>query len=360
MRTVQPYMPCRPRRCSDMEKVAVVILNWNGKEMMRRFLPGVLESTCGTVWVADNASSDGSMEWLETTYPAVKRIQLDQNYGFAGGYNKALAQIDAEYFVLLNSDVEVKSDWLSPLLQYMDIHPEVAACQPKLKSLADPGKFEYAGAAGGYLDALGYPYCRGRIFSVVECDEGQYDEVASVFWATGAALMVRSRVWREVGGLDARFFAHMEEIDFCWRLRSRGYGVVCVPSSVVYHLGGGTLPKENPQKTYLNFRNNLYMLYKNLPQERLRPVMRCRFWLDMLAALQFLLTGKGGSCLAVWKAHSTFRRQKPLFAASRRDNLSHAMVNPIPEQSSFSILWAYYVRGIKTYSRLSLISSGKG
>ena len=340
-----------------MEKVAVVILNWNGKKMMSQFLPSVLEHTRGTVWVADNASSDGSMEWLENTYPGVERLQLDRNYGFAEGYNKALARIDAEYFVLLNSDVEVKADWISPLVQYMESHPEVAACQPKVKSWHEPEKFEYAGAAGGFIDALGYPYCRGRIFNEVERDAGQYDEAMPVFWATGAALMVRSRVWREVGGLDARFFAHMEEIDFCWRLRSRGYGVACVPSSVVYHVGGGTLPKENPRKTYLNFRNNLYMLYKNLPQEKLKPVMRLRFWLDMLASLQFLLTGKGGSCRAVWKAHSTFRKQKPLFAASRRENLSHTVVDPIPEQSCSSILWAYYVRGIKTYSRLIQASS---
>ena len=340
-----------------MEKVAVVILNWNGKKMVRQFLPGVLEHTRGTVWVADNASSDGSMEWLENTYPGVERLQLDRNYGFAEGYNKALARIDAEYFVLLNSDVEVKADWISPLVQYMDSHPDVAACQPKVKSWHEPEKFEYAGAAGGFIDALGYPYCRGRIFNEVERDAGQYDEAMPVFWATGAALMVRSRVWREVGGLDARFFAHMEEIDFCWRLRSRGYGVACVPSSVVYHVGGGTLPKENPRKTYLNFRNNLYMLYKNLPQEKLKPVMRLRFWLDMLASLQFLLTGKGGSCRAVWKAHSTFRKQKPLFAASRRENLSHTVVDPIPEQSCSSILWAYYVRGIKTYSQLIQASS---
>ena len=243
-----------------MDKVAVVILNWNGEEMLRRFLPGVLAHTQAEIYVADNASTDKSLELLSVDFPAVKTILLERNYGFAEGYNRALAQIEAEYFVLLNSDVEVKDDWISPMLQYLDTHPEVAACQPKILSWHAPDKFEYAGAAGGYMDAWGYPYCRGRIMNTVETDEGQYDTVAPVFWATGAALMVRSAVYHEVGGLDARFFAHMEEIDFCWRLRSRGYDIVCIPSAVVYHVGGGTLPKENPNKTYLNFRNNLLML----------------------------------------------------------------------------------------------------
>lgn len=334
------------------DKVAVVILNWNGEAMLRRFLPGVLKYTRGRVYVADNASTDGSMAWLSRTYPEVDTLVLDRNYGFAEGYNRALSQIEAEYFILLNSDVEVEDDWVTPMADYLDCHPEVAACQPKIRSWHTPDGFEYAGAAGGYMDMWGYPYCRGRILGTVEKDMGQYDSVAQVFWATGAALMVRSAVFREVGGLDARFFAHMEEIDFCWRLRSRGYGIVCVPSAVVYHVGGGTLPKENPRKTYLNFRNNLYMLYKNLPEERLRKVMRVRFWLDRLAALQFLFKGERRSFLAVFRARRDFRREKDGLSAARRENLRQMKVNPIPEQAAFSILWAYYFRSRKVYSSL--------
>lgn len=335
-----------------MERVAVVILNWNGEKMLRRFLSGVLEHTKGEVYVADNASTDGSLDLLAADYPQVKTIILDRNYGFAEGYNRALAQIEAEYFILLNSDVEVKGDWVSPLLQYMDVHPEVAACQPKILSWDVPSKFEYAGAAGGYMDALGYPYCRGRIFNTVEEDTGQYDTVRSVFWATGAALMVRSAVYREVNGLDARFFAHMEEIDFCWRLRARGYGIVCVPTSVVYHVGGGTLPKENPHKTYLNFRNNLYMLYKNLPEKRLKNVFRLRYGLDALAALQFLLKGEMRSARAVCKAHQDFRKHRQELYASRMENLSCTVVDVIPEMSHRSILWSYYLKSCRKYSEL--------
>lgn len=336
-----------------MEKIAVVILNWNGEKMLRRFLSGVLEHTKGEVYVADNASTDGSLELLAADYPQVRTIILDRNYGFAEGYNRALAQIEAEYFILLNSDVEVKGDWVSPLLQYMDVHPEVAACQPKILSWDVPSKFEYAGAAGGYIDALGYPYCRGRIFNTVEEDTGQYDTVRSVFWATGAALMVRSAVYREVGGLDGRFFAHMEEIDFCWRLRARGYGIVCVPASVVYHVGGGTLPKENPHKTYLNFRNNLYMLYKNLPDKRLKKVLWLRYGLDAVAALQFLLKGEVRSARAVLKAHQDFRKHKQELYASRVENLSCTVIAPVPEMSHSSILWTYYLKGWRKYSELS-------
>ena len=335
-----------------MDKVAVVILNWNGKEMLRRFLPGVLAHTRGTVYVADNASTDGSMAMLAEDFPEVRTILLERNYGFADGYNRALAAVEAEYFVLLNSDVEVKGDWISPMEHYLDAHPEVAACQPKVLGWHHPDCFEYAGAAGGYIDALGYPYCRGRIFGTVEQDNGQYDTVAPVFWATGAALMVRSAVYREAGGLDARFFAHMEEIDFCWRLRSRGYGIVCVPSAVVYHVGGGTLAKEDPQKTYLNFRNNLYMLYKNLPPRRLPKVMFLRMLLDGVAALQFLLKGEWRSVAAVWRAHSDFRGTRHEFVQSRKENLEKMKAGHIPEQARFSILWAYYVRGRRKYSLL--------
>ena len=261
-----------------MKRISVVILNWNGREMMRRFLPSVVKYSRdeADVIVADNASTDGSLDMLAREFPEVGTLRLDRNYGFAEGYNRALAQLPTEFYLLLNSDVEVTEGWLTPLLRYMDAHPEVAACQPKLLCEARRDMFEYAGAAGGYLDRFGYPYCRGRVMDTVECDRGQYDRPASVFWATGAALMVRRSDWDAAGGLDARFFAHMEEVDFCWRLRARGRGVVCLPESRVYHVGGGTLNKSNARKTYLNFRNNLLMLYKNLPDEELAAVMRVR------------------------------------------------------------------------------------
>lgn len=342
-----------PIQESLRKPVAVVILNWNGADMLRRFLPSVLRfSSCADVVVADNASTDESLAFLSANYPAVRCIRLDKNYGFADGYNHALRQLDYPYYVLLNSDVEVTEGWLHILFSYMQSHPDVAACQPKLRCQWSPSEFEYAGAAGGYVDALGYPYCRGRLMDTVETDEGQYDEVASVLWATGAALMVRASDYWEAGGLDGRFFAHQEEIDLCWRLRSRGRGVVCVPQSVVYHLGGGTLPKDNPHKTFLNFRNNLLLLYKNLPESRLRPVMRWRFWLDALASLKFLLTLQWGSFCAVWKGRKAFYQMRHLFEPDRRVNLSKAVMVSVPEQSSFSLLWCYYVKGIRKWSDL--------
>ena len=248
-----------------MKRVSVVILNWNGVDMLRKFIPSVIDNSVGEgieICVADNASSDGSLEMLRTEFPVVRLIELDRNYGFAEGYNRALAQVDAEYVVLLNSDVEVTSHWLEPLLDYMDTHSGTVACQPKLLSWHNKEYFEYAGASGGFIDRYGYPFCRGRIFDVVEKDCGQYDTVTEVMWVTGAALFIRLADYREVGGLDDHFFAHMEEIDLCWRLRSRGKKLVCIPQSVVYHVGGATLKKENPRKTFLNFRNNLLMLYK--------------------------------------------------------------------------------------------------
>ena len=335
-----------------MEKVAVIILNWNGANMLRRFLPGVLQHTNATVYVADNASTDESLQLLATEFPQVPIIQFPKNLGFAEGYNEAIKKVEAEYVVLLNSDVEVKDDWLAPLVQYMDVHTDVAASQPKILSWYAPHLFEYAGACGGYLDYLGYPFCRGRIFGTLEEDKGQYDSVVPVFWATGAALMVRKDVYEEVGGFDARFFAHMEEIDFCWRLRSRGYGIVCVPTSKVYHVGGGTLPKENPFKTHLNFRNNLYMLYKNLPDQSLKSVMCMRYWLDLLAALQFTLKGEWRSARAVFKAHTEFRKNKHQFDVDRSENIARTKCKQIKELVPYSILWAYYAKGKKHFSRL--------
>lgn len=336
-----------------MTKVAIVILNWNGADMMRRFLPGVIaNSPEARVFVADNASSDGSLEMLSADFPTVSQIVLDRNYGFADGYNQALRQVEAEYYVLLNSDVETPHQWLAPLLQYMEANPDVAACQPILRCQWNKEYFEYAGAAGGYLDSLGYPYCRGRLMATVEKDYGQYNTIAPVMWATGACMMIRSQDYWQVGGLDGRFFAHQEEIDLCWRLRSRGRGIVCIPDSIVYHLGGGTLPQGNPRKTFLNFRNNLLLLYKNLPQERLEPVMRIRFWLDALASLKFLLTFQWGSFLAVWRARREYHRIRADFQQDRDRNLALGILSPVPEQSTFSLLYQYYVKGRKKYSQL--------
>lgn len=336
-----------------MKRVAVVILNWNGEKMLREFLPDVVRHSTGAeIVVADNASTDGSLQMLEREFPTVRRIVLDRNYGFAQGYHLALEQVDAEFYLLLNNDVQVGADWLSPLLEYMDKNPHVAACQPKLLCHWDRTRFEYAGASGGYIDAWGYPYCRGRVMGTVEEDKGQYDEPASLLWATGAALMIRREAYWLAGGLDGRFFAHQEEIDLCWRLRSRGYGIACVPQSKVWHVGGGTLPKDSPHKTYLNFRNNLLLLYKNLPDERLETVMRVRFWLDALASVQFLLTGKWGSFLAVWRGRRDFFRMRPQFVADRERNLKAAVLSPVPEQTAVSILWQYYARGKKTFKEI--------
>lgn len=336
-----------------MKRVAVVILNWNGEKMLREFLPDVVRHSTGAeIVVADNASTDGSLQMLEREFPTVRRIVLDRNHGFAQGYHLALEQVDAEFYLLLNNDVQVDADWLSPLLEYMDKNPHVAACQPKLLCHWDRTRFEYAGASGGYIDAWGYPYCRGRVMGTVEEDRGQYDEPASLLWATGAALMIRREAYWQVGGLDGRFFAHQEEIDLCWRLRSRGYGIACVPQSKVWHVGGGTLPKDSPHKTYLNFRNNLLLLYKNLPSERLGTVMRVRFWLDALASVQFLLTGKWGSFLAVWRGRRDFFCMRPQFVADRERNLKAAVLSPVPEQTAVSILWQYYARGKKTFKEI--------
>ena len=338
-----------------MDKVAIVILNWNGAKMLRQYLPTVLQYSRdeATVYVADNASTDDSIDWLKEHYPECRLIRFDKNWGFAEGYNKSLEQIDAEYFLLLNSDVEVTHHWLTPMIELMDNHPDIAACQPKLLSVFNHDQFEYAGASGGFLDRYGYPFCRGRIFETVEEDDGQYDYQSDILWATGAALLVRARIYKEVGGLDGRFFAHNEEIDLCWRMRIRGYRVVCVPESCVYHVGGGTLPKGNPMKTFLNFRNNLTMLYKCLPDEELATVMRVRWFLDYLAAWEMLLLKRNwGDFKAVYRARRAFRLWKADFADDRQTIQSSRVLSQIPERRSFSLLWQYYVKGRKHFSEL--------
>lgn len=335
-----------------MAKVAVVILNYNGEEMLRRFLPSVVEhSGDAEIVVADNASGDASVNLLEKDFPGVRIIRLKRNYGFADGYNKALEQVCADYLVLLNSDVEVTPGWLEPLVGFMDRTPAAAACQPKLLDYKRKECFEYAGASGGFIDRYGYPYCRGRIFENLESDQGQYDDVCQVFWATGAAFMVRSEAYKAAGGLDGRFFAHMEEIDLCWRLQTRCGGVYAVPQSKVYHVGGATLDKSNPKKTYLNFRNNLLMLYKNLPASELSGVMRMRCILDYVAAAKFLLAGGWGDFKAVLKARRDYKRMRGSYDAVRSENLAKSQ-HAVKGKAAYSILWQYYLKGKKRFTQL--------
>ena len=331
-------------------RCSVVILNWNGEQTLRQFLPSVLAHTQSEnveIVVADNGSTDGSLNFLQTQ--PVRVIKLEQNYGFAEGYNRAIEQVDAEYVVLLNSDVEVTPQWLDRMLDYMDAHPKVMAAQPKVlswhsKQQYEKGKvsairFEHAGAAGGMMDILGYPYCKGRLMTHLEEDHGQYDEVSPIFWATGACLLIRTQVYKEIGGLDANFFAHQEEIDLCWRLLNQyPFSVFSLPFSVVYHVGGATLGYENPRKTFLNFRNNLLMLRKNLPVSRLSWVMIVRFFMDYLAALQMLLTDQKENAKNVYRARCEYHKMKKQYP------ISHS-ASPFAEQLVVrrSIVWDFYV-----------------
>ena len=330
--------------------ISVVILNWNGSAMLQRFLPSVIRySEEAEIIVADNGSTDHSIDLLQEKFPSVRILPFRENYGFAEGYNRAIQQIETPYVLLLNDDVEVTPHWLQPLLAFMNHHPEVAACQPKILSETQRELFEYAGACGGFIDHLGYPYCRGRIFNHVEKDRGQYDQVCPIFWATGAALLVRTDVYRKEGGLDKRFFAHMEEIDFCWRLRSRNYGIYCIPQSTVYHVGGGTLPKSHPRKTFLNFRNNLLMLYKNLPEERLNFTLRIRYFLDLVAALKMLLSGQVKESMVIVKALRTFFKIRHDFYRERKENLQKQQLKDIPEMRNESLLVAFYLKKKKKF-----------
>lgn len=337
-----------------MKKTAVVILNWNGKKLLEEFLPSVLHYTPSDVEIviADNGSTDDSLHFLESTYPQVTRIALPENYGFAGGYNNALKVVDATYYVLLNSDIEVTENWLSPLVDYLDNNPDVAALQPKIRAQRNKSFFEYAGAAGGFLDRYGYPFCRGRIFMKVEEDLNQYDTPTDVLWATGACLVIRSKDFFDAGGFDASFFAHMEEIDLCWRLNNRGRRIVCLPSSVVFHVGAATLKKESPRKTYLNFRNNLLMLYKNLPQKRLKKTMIIRLILDYVAAFQFTITGKYANAKEVIRAHKDFYNNRKDYRQARQENLKLMIIDRPKTIYYKSILATYYLKGVKTFSKL--------
>ena len=303
-----------------MPIVKIVILNWNGAEHLRRFLPSVVAAAPAGVGVvvADNGSTDGSLAVLAEEFPTVAVVRLDRNYGFAGGYNRALAQVEADYYLLLNSDVETPRGWLEPILGVLEREPDVAVVSPKLVSWLDRTKFEYAGASGGFIDFLGYPFCRGRILKRVEADEGQYDDARDVFWVSGAAFCCRADVFRALGGFDDDFFAHMEEIDFCWRAQLAGYAVRVEPRSCVLHVGGGTLPNNSPQKIYLNFRNNLCMLFKNLSPLSFWPVLFARMALDGAAALVFLVQGRPDFFRQVFRAHIDFHRRRSSLHRKRR------------------------------------------
>ena len=338
-----------------INKIAVVILNWNGSALMERFLPSVVRYSpedIADVIVADNGSTDDSLDMLARKFPMVRIIRFDRNYGFAEGYNQAMKQIENPYCVLLNSDVEVTPDWLDAPLQLLENDPTLVAVQPKILAEQQRDTFEYAGACGGFMDKYGYPFCRGRVFQIIEKDKGQYDTDTDILWATGACLFIRTAIYKEAGGLDSGFFAHQEEIDLCWRLRSRGYRLVCTSKSKVYHVGGGTLNAESPRKTFLNFRNNLLMLYKNLPEKKLRPVMRLRFWLDYIAATKFFLCGHPRNAFAVYQARKEFHRLLPEYKLKREENQKLATLASIPELKSYSLLVQFYLKGKKHYAEL--------
>jgi GT2 family glycosyltransferase len=339
----------------NMKRVAIVILNWNGKNLLEKFLPALVNNTDRAVAdciVADNASADDSLIFLQTHYPQLQVIALDKNYGFAEGYNKALAFLEKnyEYVVLLNSDVEVTSRWLNPMISYLDKHPEIVAAQPKILSFHRKEYFEYAGAAGGYLDYYAYPFCRGRILQTIEQDHHQYDDIRRILWASGACLFIRLQDYIEAGGLDPVFFAHQEEIDLCWRLNAQGKGIVCIPESVVYHVGGATLALETPQKTFLNFRNNLLMIYKNVPERRLRKVLFVRYLLDGLAALMFLLKGHSDNAKAVYQAGKAFRKLRPEYQFIRKELQEKALPKEPEQLQDMNLIEEYYLRGRKKFT----------
>jgi len=332
-------------------KTAVVVLNWNGKAWLEKFLLNLVNhSQVATVFVADNASTDDSVDYVKINFPTVKIIVNASNGGYAKGYNDVLKQIDAEYFVLINSDIEVTAGWLSPIISLMDSDKQIASCQPKILNYNSKTKFEYAGASGGFIDNLGYPFCRGRIFDDLEQDKGQYNDAVEVFWATGACLFVRSTHFWELGGLDEDFFAHQEEIDLCWRLKNKGYKIMVQPKSVVYHVGGGTLNAGSPFKTHLNFRNNLFMLFKNLPISSLFTTIPMRLVLDGVAALTFLNKEKGlEHVLAIAKAHFSFYFAIPNLIAKRQ---KISQKNSLVGKMNWSILVKNKMNGIKQFSEL--------
>lgn len=326
-----------------MKKVAIVLLNWNGRAYLECFLPSVIKhSSAYSIIVADNNSTDDSVAFLKEHYPSVHCLQLTNNEGYSKGYNTALHQVEAEYYILVNSDVEVTEQWVEPMIALMDSDPSIAACQPKVLDFNQRDSFEYAGAAGGFVDYLGYPFCRGRLFSTLEKDTLQYDDVKEIFWATGACLVVRSDAFHKVGGFDEDFFAHLEEIDLCWRLKALGYKIMYCGKSSVYHVGGGTLNKLNPRKTYLNFRNSLFMLYKNLPTASLVYLIGLRLVLDGIAGIKFLVEGNGKHTWAVVRAHFSFYAKLPLFYKKRQLQKQHSL--DFPEVYKSSVVLDYFIK----------------
>tara|TARA_B100001287_G_scaffold200192_1_gene169614 strand:+ start:1193 stop:2209 length:1017 start_codon:yes stop_codon:yes gene_type:complete len=332
-------------------KISVVILNWNGKIWLEKFLDNVIEnSKIADIVVVDNNSTDNSITYLTKNYPAIRIIKNKRNYGYAKGYNEALKQIDSEYFILLNSDIEVTKNWISPVIDLMEKDKKISACQPKILDYNNKKKFEYAGACGGFIDKLGYPFCRGRIFNHLEKDSGQYNDSIEIFWATGACIFLRSSHFFEIGGLDEDFFAHQEEIDLCWRFKNKGYKIFVETKSVVYHVGGGTLNVGSPLKTYLNFRNSLYMLFKNLPIIHLFTVIPIRLILDGVAALSFLKMRNGPSHLfAVVRAHFMFYTQIPKLIIKRIKNFKENNYN---FGKKTAIIISFYLRKIRKFSEL--------
>ncbi|PCJ22877.1 MAG: dTDP-Rha--alpha-D-GlcNAc-pyrophosphate polyprenol alpha-3-L-rhamnosyltransferase [Flavobacteriales bacterium] len=329
------------------KKVAVVILNWNGKKFLEQFLPSVTKhSTNAQIIIIDNYSTDDSTAFIRTNYPEVRLVLLDKNYGFSGGYNKGLKQIDSEYFVLLNSDVEVTENWLTPMIKLLDSDLSIAACQSKIKDFNNKSYFEYAGASGGFIDKYGYPFCRGRIFETLEEDKNQYDDAIEIFWASGACLFIRSEQYHNIGGLDEFFFAHMEEIDLCWRLKNEGYKIMVCPSSTVYHVGGATLNKVNPQKTFLNFRNSLLTLHKNLPKKNRFGIIFTRLCLDGIAGMKFLISGKPNHTWAIVRSHFSFYSAISQNKTKRKQANNPNLVGIINK----SVVKAYFLKKCKTFN----------
>lgn len=336
-------------------KIAIVILNWNGSKLFETYLPSVIRNSHVEnveLFIADNGSTDNSIQLLNRKFPEFKIIDLKKNYGFAEGYNRALQEIEADYFILLNSDMEVTTGWIENIMQLFDMNPKIAAVQPKILSFERPHLFEYAGAAGGFTDRFGYPFCRGRILNRIEVDAGQYDKATPIFWASGACMFVKAGVFREVGGFDGNFWAHMEEIDLCWRLKSRGYEIWYQPESVVFHLGGGTLSYGSPKKIYLNFRNNLFMLFKNLPRHQFKRIFFARMVLDGIAAIKFLAGFQFYGFWAIIKAHTAFYRNIPLLIKKRKEIQKSVVVKEHREIYNKNIMWKFFLQKKRKFSEL--------
>ncbi len=339
-----------------MTRVAIVILNWNGRHFLEKFLPLLVRHTTRPgveIIVADNASTDDSVEWMEKHHASDTRlIRLERNFGFAGGYNRALEQVEATYYLLLNSDIEVTENWLDPLVELLDFYPELAACSPVLADYEKRDMYEYAGAAGGYIDRYGYTFCRGRIFDHTEKIDPDFRDPVEVFWTTGACMLVRSEVFQSAGGFDDHFFAHMEEVDLCWRMKNMGHRLAVVPASVVYHVGGGTLPKSNPFKTYLNFRNNLFLLYKNLPENLVGPTIRRRLLLDFLSAVRFMFSFSLKDIRAIWRAHRDYRKKRKDYRKVREALAPRITDKKHPEIYQGSVVFDFFLGGRKRFAEL--------